>query len=152
MVPKMFLITDQPIELFSALDQEGDGEFGAVASFTGIVRGRSGGRNVRALQYEAYQPMALRSFERIAEEVKERWGVQHLAIIHRVGTLAPGEIAVAVSAAAAHRQEALAACSYAIDRVKEISPIWKKEFFEGEEAVWVACEAGHAEVKNVQPH
>ena len=112
------------------------GAEGAAVTFLGFVRNRNKGRSVRYLEYEAYEPLALRAFERIAAEVAERWPDARLALHHRVGRLELGEASVAIAAAAGHRAAAFAACRYAIERVKQIAPIWKREVFEGGE-VWI---------------
>jgi molybdopterin synthase catalytic subunit len=109
---------------------------GAVATFVGLVRDVNLDRRVLKLVYEAHEPLALRAFERIAGEVKERWPAVRLALHHRVGTLEVGEMSVAIAAASPHRADACAACRYTIERVKQIAPIWKREYFEGGEA-WV---------------
>ena len=113
------------------------GACGAVATFVGLVRDHNAGREVLWLDYEALRAArAARSFERIAAEARERWPAVRLAIHHRVGRLAIGEASVVIAAASPHRAEAFAACRYAIERVKQIAPIWKHEHFEGGE-VWV---------------
>jgi molybdopterin synthase catalytic subunit len=112
------------------------GSDGAVATFLGVVRNHNVGRSVRYLEYEAYEPLALKSFERIAGEIGARWPGVRLALHHRVGRLAIGEASVAIAAASAHRADAFGACRYAIERVKQIAPIWKREFFEGGD-VWI---------------
>ena len=109
---------------------------GAVITFVGTVRDHNSGRRVRYLEYEAYEPLALKSFEQIAAEAKERWPSAALAIQHRVGRLEIGEASVAIAAVSAHRRDAFAAARYAIERIKQISPIWKHEHFEGGE-VWI---------------
>jgi molybdopterin synthase catalytic subunit len=109
---------------------------GAVATFLGLVRNHHVGRKVRFLEYEAYEPLARRAFERISAEVAARWPGVLLALHHRVGRLEVGEASVAIAAASAHRADAFAACRYAIERVKQIAPIWKREFFDGGD-VWV---------------
>jgi molybdopterin synthase catalytic subunit len=114
----------------------GEGGTGAVATFLGLVRDHNLGRNVRYLEYEAYEPLALKSFERIADEIAERWPGVRLALHHRTGRLEIGEASVAIAAASAHRGDAFAACRYTIERVKQIAPIWKRECFEGGE-VWI---------------
>ena len=149
----MFSVTEKPIDVSFLFHDISFREYGAIASFAGIVRRESDSRPVRALKYEAYVPMALKSFEKIAGEIRNRWGEVHLTIVHRVGFLRAGEIAVLVAAASKHRRESLAACSYAIDRVKQISPIWKKEYYEDQGAGWVeSCESAHCEVQNVQSY
>jgi molybdopterin synthase catalytic subunit len=124
--------------LIAALCNRGDasGSDGAVASFLGLVRNHNAGRSVRYLEYEAYEPLALKAFERIAAEVAARWPSVRLGLHHRVGRLAIGEASVAIAAASAHRADAFAACRYAIERVKQIAPIWKREFFDGGD-VWI---------------
>ena len=112
------------------------GTNGAVAVFLGLVRNHNLGRRVHYLEYEAYEPLALRAFERIAEEIAGRWPGARLALHHRVGRLELGEASVAIVAATPHRGDAFSACRYAIERVKQIAPIWKREFFEGGD-VWI---------------
>ena len=112
------------------------GSDGAVAAFLGVVRNHNLGRSVRYLEYEAYVPLAQKSFERISAEVDARWPGVRLALHHRVGRLEVGEASVAIAAASPHRADAFAACRYAIERVKQIAPIWKREFFEGGD-VWI---------------
>jgi molybdopterin synthase catalytic subunit len=112
------------------------GSDGALATFIGLVRNHNLGRNVRYLEYEAYAPLALRAFERISDEIGERWPSVRLALHHRVGRIEIGETSVAIAAASPHRADAFCACRYAIERVKQIAPIWKREFFEGGD-VWI---------------
>jgi molybdopterin synthase catalytic subunit len=109
---------------------------GAVVTFLGLVRNHNVGRSVRYLEYEAYEPLALKAFERIAAEVRERWPGARLALHHRIGRLQVGEASVAIVARSRHRGDAYAACRYAIERVKQIAPIWKREFFDGGD-VWI---------------
>ena len=109
---------------------------GAIVTFLGLVRNHNVGRRVRYLEYDAYEPLALKTFERIATEVRARWPGARLALHHRVGRLEIGEASVAIAAASAHRGDAYAACRYAIERVKQIAPIWKREFFEGGD-IWI---------------
>jgi molybdopterin synthase catalytic subunit len=112
------------------------GADGAVATFLGLVRNHNVGRSVRYLEYEAYEPLALKAFERIEDEIRERWPSARLALHHRIGRLAIGEASVAIAARSPHRGDAFAACRYAIERVKQIAPIWKREFFDGGD-VWI---------------
>ena len=109
---------------------------GAVVTFLGTVRNHNAGRTVLYLEYEAFVPLAVKSFERIAGESSERWPSVGLAIHHRVGRLEIGEVSVVIAAASAHRADAFAASRYAIERIKQISPIWKHEHFDGGE-VWI---------------
>jgi len=117
-------------------DADATGADGALVTFLGLVRNHHAGRRVRYLEYEAYEPLALKVFRGIAGEASQRWPGARLALHHRVGRLEIGEASVAIVAASAHRAEAYAACRYAIERVKQIAPIWKHEFFEGGD-VWV---------------
>ena len=109
---------------------------GAVVTFLGLVRNHNVGRRVRYLEYEACEPLALKSFERIAAEIHERWTDTRLAVHHRVGRLEIGEASIAIASRSPHRANAYAACRYAIERVKQIAPIWKREFFDGGN-VWI---------------
>lgn len=109
---------------------------GAVTSFLGLVRDHNQGRRVLHLVYEVYEPLAERALARIVDEAHEHWPSAVLAIHHRVGKLAIGEASVAIAAGSPHRADAFAACRYAIERVKQIVPIWKHEYFEGGD-VWI---------------
>lgn len=109
---------------------------GAVVTFLGLVRNQNASRLVHHLEYEAYEPLALKVFERIVGEVRERWPSARLALHHRIGRLEIGDASVAIVAASPHRADAFAACRYAIERVKQIAPIWKHEYFEGGD-VWI---------------
>ena len=132
----MFRITDDSVDLAALVRHVSDPEAGAIATFLGTTRATNRGRAVLRLEYEAYPPMAERVLASIGAEVAERFGGTRLAIMHRVGTLMPGELAVVIAAAAPHRKEAFLACEHAIERLKQDVPIWKKEFFEDGE-VWV---------------
>jgi molybdopterin synthase catalytic subunit len=109
---------------------------GALTGFLGVVRATHEGRRVRYLEYEAYVPLALKVFQQIADEVAQDWPGTVLGLVHRVGRLEIGEASVAIVASAAHRAEAFAACRYAIERVKQVAPVWKHEFFDDGDA-WV---------------
>jgi molybdopterin synthase catalytic subunit len=109
---------------------------GAVGCFVGVVRRRHKGRTVRFLEYEAFDALALKTFSQIEREIQERWPGAVLALHHRVGRLEIGEASVAIAVATPHRAEAFQACRYAIERVKQIAPIWKHEFFDDGQA-WV---------------
>ena len=108
---------------------------GAIASFVGVVRNENAGRRVLRLEYEGYEPLALRAFEQIGGETAERWPVR-VALHHRLGTLQIGEASVMIAVSSPHRADAFAACRYVIERVKQIAPVWKHEFFEGGD-VWI---------------
>jgi molybdopterin synthase catalytic subunit len=112
------------------------GGHGAVATFIGVVRDHNLNRRVTHLEYEAYEPMAVKTLEQICREAEAEWPGTRLAVHHRIGSLAIGEASIVIAAASAHRAAAFAACRYVIERVKQIVPIWKHEFFEGGE-VWI---------------
>jgi molybdopterin synthase catalytic subunit len=122
-------------ELEIAARAKGEG-CGAVCSFLGVVRGTHNHRVVRHLEYEAHSVLAERAFAIIVTEVAERWPLATLAIHHRIGRLEVGEASVIVAAAAAHRDESFRVCRYGIERVKQIAPVWKHEFFQDGES-WV---------------
>lgn len=109
---------------------------GALAGFLGVVRATHQGRAVRYLEYEAFDALAVKTFEQIRDEARERWPAAELGLVHRVGRLDIGDASVAIVAATAHRAEAFAVCRYAIERVKQITPIWKHEYFTDGDA-WV---------------
>jgi molybdopterin synthase catalytic subunit len=111
---------------------------GGIVTFLGVVREQAGdGRAVRGLSYEAHEEMALTEFAAIADELSRRFGQVRLGVIHRLGELAVGEIAVAVCAAAPHRAQAFEACEYAIDQLKARAPIWKKEGYIDGTGEWI---------------
>jgi molybdopterin synthase catalytic subunit len=109
---------------------------GAVTTFIGVVRGTHKGRKVRYLEYEAFEPLAEKAFERIAAEIAREWPGTTVAIEHRVGRIEIGDASVVIAAGAAHRADAFQVCRYAIERIKQIAPVWKHEFFEDGDA-WV---------------
>jgi MoaE-MoaD fusion protein len=124
-----FEIVREPIDPAVVTAKVEDPSVGGIVVFTGVVREASNsGRAVTHLEYEAYPEMAVEQMEAIVREIRERWGDMRVAITHRVGRMAVGEAAVVIAVAAPHRAEAFAACQYAIDRLKVIVPIWKKEF------------------------
>lgn len=137
----MFEITDRQIvagELAEVVRSDADG---AVVTFAGVVRGVSKGKKVLYLEYEAYKSMAEKKMAEIGKEIRERWEIERVAMRHRVGHLEVGETAVAIAVASPHRKEAFEACQYAIDRIKLVVPIWKKEVWEDGE-VWIGREGG----------
>lgn len=139
---RLFRVQAEPLDPRAAEAVVADPATGATVTFTGTVRDHARGRAVTALDYEAYAPAAEKMLERIGQEIRERWGIERVAIIHRTGHLAVGEASVVIAVSAAHRGEAFAACQYAIERLKEIVPIWKKEHYAGG-ATWVGSEADY---------
>ena len=130
-------------ELSQQLKAAGDG---AVVVFEGIVRDNSNGKRTLYLEYEGYEPMAVKKMEEIRHEVKQKYSIDRVMMIHRVGRLEIGETSVAIIVTSAHRRAAFEACHYAIDRLKQIVPIWKKEYFE-DGAVWAESEHGESEIR-----
>jgi molybdopterin synthase catalytic subunit len=121
--------------LTAELAGSGVGE-GAVVTFVGLVRDQNQGRRVSFLEYEAYEPLALRALDRIVDEARESWPGTRIGIHHRIGRLELGEASIVIVAVSKHRADAFAACRYTIERVKQIVPIWKHEHFEGGD-VWL---------------
>ena len=118
-------------------DAQAHGEgCGALCTFLGVVRRTHKNRTVRYLEYEAHEPLALKAFALIRDEILREWPDALVAIHHRIGRLEVGEASVAIVAAAAHRAHAFQVCRYAIERVKQVAPIWKHEYFDDGEA-WV---------------
>ena len=131
-------VTADPLDLL-ALTQElaaSASADGAVTSFAGLVRDHNQGRRVSYLEYEAYEPLAVRALNLIIEESRALWPTARLGVHHRIGRLEIGEASIIIVAASPHRGEAFAACRYMIERVKQIVPIWKHEHFEGGD-VWL---------------
>jgi molybdopterin synthase catalytic subunit len=122
---------------------------GAIVTFAGTTRRDDAGRKVIRLEYEAYEPMALSEMRKLAREAGQRWPIVRIAIAHRIGAVDIGETSVAIAVSAAHRGAAFDACRFAIDRLKEIVPIWKKEYFEGGE-IWIGCQTSHP--PEIEPH
>jgi len=124
----LFAVVDRPLELAEVVAAVGGDGAGGVVTFTGVVRAETRGRPVVRLEYEAYKPMAERALARIGAEVGAAHGAA-LAVVHRVGVLAPGEAAVVIAAAAAHRTPAFRACQECLERLKQDVPIWKREVY-----------------------
>ena len=130
-----FLVAPAVLDVAAAVREVSRGA-GAVNVFIGTVRDHNAGRRVLYLEYEAYEPLAVKTLQRIGDEAAERWPAVELAIHHRTGRLDIGEASVVIAAAAAHRADAFSVTRYAIERVKQIVPIWKHEHFEGGD-VWI---------------
>jgi molybdopterin synthase catalytic subunit len=134
----MIKITEKPIDVHKVIETVSSLGAGAVNIFIGNVRATAHNKNVRWLEYEAYEGMAVAEIRKIIDDASHRWGLLGAAVSHRVGTLKPGETAVAVAVSAPHRKESFEACEFIINEVKAKVPIWKKEVFEdGEE--WVSA-------------
>ena len=134
-----FRVQTEPIDPRQVELLVADSGAGAIVTFAGMVRDNARGNAVSRLEYEAYAPAAERMLAQIGEEIRQRWGVERIAIVHRIGSLAVGETSVVISVASPHRDVAFEACRYAIERFKEIVPIWKKEHY-ADGAVWIGTE------------
>ena len=125
-----FLVTQEPLDPQGLVKLVRGDESGAVALFYGVVRNHSQGRRVLYLEYDAYPSMAVKKMRQVAEEARSRWSITDMAISHRTGRLEIGETSLLVAVSAPHRREAFEACHFAVDRIKEIVPVWKKEVWE----------------------
>lgn len=134
------------LELEQRAQQSGEG-CGGICTFVGVVRSTHQGRRVRHLEYEAFAPLALKAFARIEAEIDAEWPGALVAIHHRIGRLQIGEASVVIAAATAHRAQAFQVCRYAIERVKQIAPVWKHEYFDAGDA-WV--EGATADIEDAE--
>ncbi|HEV2226544.1 MAG TPA: molybdenum cofactor biosynthesis protein MoaE [Nitrososphaerales archaeon] len=130
-------ITRKPIDPTRVLESVMDTSAGGIVLFIGTVRKTNRGRAVIAVDYEAYKQMAERRIGELAQEVRRKWPVKRLTLIHRIGTLKVGEVSVAVAVSAVHRAEAFEAARFAIDRIKKSMPIWKHELQKRGVRVWL---------------
>jgi MoaE-MoaD fusion protein len=131
-----FRLVEGPIDVAAVIAEVKDEQVGAVATFEGTVRRQSRGRQVIALEYEAYGGMAEKVMAEIADGVKSRYALCEVAVTHRVGRCEVGDVSVAIAVSAPHRHDALSACRDVIDELKERVPLWKKELYEGGEE-WI---------------
>ena len=134
-----FKLTNGPIDASALMDGLRDAGAGAFVTFEGRVRDRNDGRNVRALDYEAYAPLAEKEGERILSEAVGKFRITGAACVHRTGSLALGDVAVWIAVAAGHRDAAFEACRYIIDETKARVPIWKKEHYADGVSEWINC-------------
>ena len=132
----MITITETQLDIQSFTDYVLGDENGAVNTFLGVTRNSTDGRAVVKLEYECYLPMAEKKLEEIKNEAVRKWEISSVAIGHRIGTLDIGETSLVVAVSGPHRAAVFEVCQYIVDRIKEIVPIWKKEFFE-DGAIWV---------------
>ena len=133
----MFRLTPEPIDFQALIELVRRDDSGAVVTFLGTVRDLTEGRVTTSLDYEAYPRMAEKKLAEIEDETRARWPVGDIAMVHRLGHLDVGEISVAVAVSCPHRAQAFEACRFAIDRLKEIVPIWKKEHWADGTKEWV---------------
>lgn len=141
---KLFEVTDAPLSVDEVVGRLVHPAVGGVTTFVGVVRGETAGHRTQYLFYEAYPEMAEAQLRRIGDEIRQRWSsIRQVAIVHRIGRLEIGEMIVVIAVSSPHRQETFDATRYAIDRLKEIVPIWKKEVWdEGE--TWKSEQEGDA--------
>lgn len=137
----MYQIVSGPIDVAAVTAAVARPSAGATVTFVGTTRDHNDGRRVSRLEYEAYPEMALAEMRRIGETAQQRWPIEKVAIVHRIGVVPLGEASVVIAVSAGHRRDAFEACHFAIDRLKEVVPIWKKEYFEGGE-IWVGSQTG----------
>jgi len=136
----VFRLIREPINIQQITDNLQRPEDGAIVVFDGVVRNHSQDKAVLFLEYDAYESMALKKLEEIGSRAKSEYAIRDIAIIHRLGHMNVGECSIVIVVASAHRGPAFEACRFAIDTIKEIVPIWKKEFYEDGE-IWI--EGGH---------
>ena len=132
----MIRLVREPIDTGSMRAALLSPEDGAIAVFEGVVRNHSRGKRVHSLEYEAYEAMALKKLEEIGSRAKREFPIREIGIIHRLGHMKPTECSVAIVVTSAHRRAAFAACRFAIDEIKKVVPIWKKEIYDDGE-VWI---------------
>jgi molybdopterin converting factor subunit 1 len=135
-----FHVIDRQIDMQALANLVASPSAGAVATFAGSVRDNARGRGVLVLEYEAYEEAAEKVLAQIGAEIRERWDIEGVAITHRIGRLSIGEVSVGIAVSSAHRAEAFDACRHAIERIKQIVPIWKKEFYADGET-WIGSES-----------
>lgn len=134
-------VRESPLSVDELLDAVRDPSAGAIALFLGVVRDHAEGKAVSRLEYEAYTALANKEMRRIIDDLAREHPQTKLAVVHRTGSLAIGDLAVIVAASAPHRAQAFDACRAAIDRIKATVPIWKKEWDEAGNALWINLEA-----------
>jgi molybdopterin synthase catalytic subunit len=126
----MFEITRDPLDPRALVEAVRRDEAGAIALFYGVVRNENLGRRVSYLEYDAYPEMAVKKMREVADEVRARYPVAEVGVLHRIGRLDIGETSLLVAVSSGHRKEAFEACHYAVDRIKQVVPVWKKEVWE----------------------
>lgn len=147
---KLFWITSEPIEINDVVSKVVRPEAGAISTFTGIAREFTHGKRTLYLEYQAYVSMAEKKLAEIGEEIEGKWENTKTAIAHRTGRLDISEIAVAIAVSTPHRNDAFEASRYAIERIKEIVPIWKKEHWE-DGTLWLGDQKEEASYKDQVP-
>jgi molybdopterin synthase catalytic subunit len=146
----MYQIVSKPIDVAAVTAAVARPSAGATVTFVGTTRDHNDGRRVSRLEYEAYPEMALVEMRKIGETAQQRWPIDKVAVVHRIGVVPLGEASVVIAVSAGHRHAAFEACHFVIDRLKEVVPIWKKEYFEGGE-IWVGSQTGKAFTADHKP-
>ena len=131
----MTQITSSKIDIQKVVESVASELSGGMNVFIGATRNHSHGKQVRGLEYEAYEPMALKMMERLVQQAGETWRI-NASIVHRIGNVPVGEASVVIAVASAHRDEAFKACRFLIDELKRVVPIWKREHFEDGTVEW----------------
>jgi len=144
----MIELTYEPINVSKVREQVLDPSCGAVVVFEGCVRNHHEGKKVKLLQYEAYPSMVLKVVKQIEEEARTHWEFGKAAVLHRLGSLDVGEVAVVVAVSSAHRKEAFEVCSFIMNELKHRAPIWKKETYQNGQSSWVGCSQEHESTGN----
>ena len=140
MPPPFFQVTTAPLDPAPLVELVAAPNIGAVVTFAGTVRNNFGGRATARLEYEAFEPMAVKVLAQLANEAQAQWNTGAIAIHHRIGRLEIGETAVLIVVAAPHRHEAFAAAEHIMDRIKQVAPIWQKEIWADGASEWVGNE------------
>ena len=135
----MIELTSHPLDPDQFTSAVRRGANGAVVTFLGTTRDNFDGKQVLTLEYEAFDEMAIKKLEEVRQELLAEFGLDEIAIGHRIGTVGIGEISLVVAVGSPHRKEGFHACHKAVDRIKEVVPIWKKEIYQ-DGSRWVACE------------
>ncbi len=135
------IITEKELNLDDSIKFVSDKSSGATATFLGSTRDNNLGRQVNFLEYEAYEPMADIKLTQIANEMLDNWEINKVSIQHRVGRVPLSHASLVVAVSSKHRKDALSACEFSINRIKEIVPIWKKEYYEDGE-IWIGSQTG----------
>lgn len=129
-------ITIHPIDIQKIIDSVVTPESGGIDVFIGTTRNHSKNRTVLYLEYESYEPMALKTMNQIEQEARSKWHLHKVAIVHRIGKVDVGKASVAIAVSSAHRKEAFEACRFLIDKLKQTVPIWKREYFSDGTIEW----------------
>ena len=150
MAESLFEIVHEPIQIEIIVNKVKRSEAGAITTFLGTVREWTNGKKTVYLEYQAYEPMAEKMLRKIGEEIEKRWPGTKVAITHRIGRLDILDIAVAIAVSSPHRKAAYEANEYAIERIKEMVPIWKKEHWEDGET-WIGNQLNTLRYENGKP-